>query len=90
MNLRVRALAIAGGIVWGGYIFLATIWLLWFRNGASMTMFESLYPGYATTYPGACIGFFWGFVDGAFCGALTAWLYNRLQKTLYKSEATSK
>jgi hypothetical protein len=86
MRLRVRALGVAGGIVWGGYIFFATLWLIWFREGAILPMFVNLYPGYASTYVGACIGFLWGFVDGFFCGALMAWLYNRFQKSFYKTE----
>lgn len=88
MELRVRALALAGGIVWGLYIFLGTLWLMWFRDGTTMPIFVNMYPGYATTYLGACIGLVWGFVDGAFCAALGAWLYNRLQKFLYRAEAT--
>lgn len=88
MKLRIRALAIAGGIVWGLYVFLTTLWLIWFREGASIPLFVYLYPGYATTYLGACIGLGWGFVDGALCGASMAWLYNWFQQVFYKSEAT--
>jgi hypothetical protein len=88
MKLRIRALALAGGIVWGLYVFLTTLWLLWFHDGASVTLLVNLYPGYATTYLGSFIGLLWGFVDGAFCGALTAWLYNRFQRVFYNSEAT--
>lgn len=85
MKLRVRALAVAGGTVWGLYIFLATIWMMWFRDAATVDLFANLYPGYATTYPGAFVGLLWGFFDGAVCGALLAWLYNRFHHYFYKS-----
>jgi hypothetical protein len=86
MKLRVRALALAAGIVWGLYLFLGTLWLLWFRDGATIPMFVSLYPGYETSVGGAFMGLLWGFVDGVICGGVVAWLYNQFHKVLYKSE----
>lgn len=88
MQLRVRALGLAGAIVWGLYVFLATLWCAWFREGATIPLFAHLYPGYAPTFAGAVVGFAWGCVDGFFCGALVAWLYNRLLKALYSKEAS--
>jgi len=90
MKLRVRALGMAGGIVWGLFVLLATMWLIWFAGPA--TAFQSLktlYPGYDVTYVGGLFGLFWGFVDGFICGALVAWLYNKFHKAFYKSEATT-
>ncbi len=50
MKLRAKALRAVVGMVWGLYVFLATFWLLWFRDGAGMATFTHLYSGYATTY----------------------------------------
>lgn len=90
MTLRVRALALAGGIVWGAYVFLATLWVMWFRDGAIIPMFMILYPGYGATLLGAIIGLAWGLFDGAFCGALLAWLYNRFHGVFYKTETAAR
>ena len=89
MRLRVRALGIAVGVVWGLYVLLDTIWLIW-RGGAGTAFqsLKSLYPGYDLTYGGAFVGLIWGFVDGFVAGVLVAWLYNKLHKALYKTEAT--
>jgi hypothetical protein len=45
MKLRVRAMALAGGTVWGLYLFLGTFWLMWFREGTTMPIFVNIYPG---------------------------------------------
>jgi hypothetical protein len=90
MKLRVRALGMAAGIVWGLEVFLATIWLIWFGGtGASIQLLKSFYLGYDVTYVGAFLGLIWGFVDGFIAGALVAWLYNLFHKAFYKSQPTS-
>ena len=86
MKLRVRALGMAVGIVWGLGVFLMTLWMIWFGKD-QIALFKNIYPGYASTYLGAFAGFIWGFVDGLISGALVAWLYNQFHKTFYKSEA---
>ena len=88
MRLRVRALGLAMGIAGGLYIFLATLWLIWFREGANISALTNLYPGYATTYLGAIVGLLWGVFDGFIVGAVIAWLYNLFHKALYKAEAS--
>jgi hypothetical protein len=89
MKLRVRALGLAVGIVWALYVFITTLWLIWFGEGAGFTLLKNIYPGYSTTYVGAFVGLIWGFVDGFIAGVLVAWLYNRFHKALYKSEPAS-
>jgi len=89
MKLRVRALGMAGGVVWGVCLLIATLWLLWFGKGTEMSSLKNLYPGYDITYLGAIVGFIWGFVDGFVSGALIAWLYNKFHRIFYKTEATS-
>jgi len=78
MRLNVRALALAGGIVWGLAIFLITYWFLVFGHGGT-TLFKlsNVYLGYSVTWYGAFVGLVWGFVDGFIGGALLAWLYNK-------------
>jgi phosphotransferase system glucose/maltose/N-acetylglucosamine-specific IIC component len=89
MRLRVRALGMSVGIVWGLFVLLATLWLIWFAGpGPVFQVLKTLYPGYDVTYVGGLVGLFWGFVDGFIAGALVAWLYNKFHKALYKSEVT--
>ena len=88
MMLRVRALGMAVGIVWGLSVLVATLWMLWFAQPSpTWPTLKSLYPGYDVTYMGAFVGLIWGFVDGFIAGALIAWLYNKFHKALYKTEA---
>jgi hypothetical protein len=79
MKLSVKALALTSGILWGGAVWFATLWLL--LRGYEGTVIQQLdhfYIGYSFSYLGAFIGLVWGFVDGAIGGALFAWLYNKL------------
>ena len=85
MKLRVRALGLAVGITWGLGIFVATLWDLAWGNGRTLSCLKSFYLGYSVSLGGAIVGLIWGFVDGLICGALIAWLYNKLQKAIYKS-----
>jgi len=84
MKLDIKALALTGGIFWGGAILLTALPnLIWPDYGrAFLELAASIYPGYR---PGAGIGSvvtatLYGLVDGAICGAIIAWLYNRLAK----------
>ncbi|MFC1543027.1 bacteriophage holin [Candidatus Neomarinimicrobiota bacterium] len=78
MKLNVRALGLAGGILWGLAIFLLTYWFLLFGYGGTMLgKIANVYLGYSVTWYGAFIGLVWGFVDGFIGGALLAWLYNK-------------
>ena len=78
MKLNVRALGLAGGIVWGLAIFLLTYWFLIFGyEGVTLARLSNVYLGYSVTWYGAFVGLIWGFVDGFIGGALLAWLYNK-------------
>ncbi len=78
MRLNVRALGLAGGIVWGLAIFLTTYWFLVFGYGGTMlAKLSNVYLGYSVTWYGAFVGLVWGFIDGFIGGVLLAWLYNK-------------
>lgn len=82
MKLSVKAFALTAGILWGGWILLIGIAnLVWPGYGSAMLdMARSMYPGYAGTagFVGVVVGTLYGLVDGAVCGAVFAWLYNKL------------
>jgi len=78
MKLNVRALGLAGGIVWGLAIFLLTYWFLILGyEGKTLARLSNVYLGYSVTWYGAFVGLVWGFVNGFIGGALLAWLYNK-------------
>ena len=79
MKLSVKAFALTSGLLWGGGVAFATIWLL-IRgyDGSIIRQIDHFYIGYSYSYIGAFIGLFWGFIDGAIGGAIFAWLYNKL------------
>ncbi|MGD9671486.1 MAG: bacteriophage holin [Hyphomicrobiaceae bacterium] len=77
MKLNIGAFALAFGIWWGVGIFIAT-WCL-ITTGAeptTATLLNQIYVGYSVTPLGSVIGLAWGFVCGAVCGGILAWLYN--------------
>jgi hypothetical protein len=77
MKLNVKALGLAGGIVWGLAIFLLTYWfLIRGLEGETLARLGNLYLGYSVTWYGGFVGLIWGFIDGFIGGALVAWLYN--------------
>ena len=81
MRLSVKAMAMAGALVWGGYGMLGTALLNAvfppYGEHFLMTM-SSVYPGYHATpaigdmLVGAC----YGALDGGVAGLLLTWLYN--------------
>lgn len=82
MKLSVKGLAVTAAVLWGGCILLTGILnLIWGGYGvAFLDMVRSVYPGYAGTsgFAGVIVGTLYGAVDGAVCGALFAWIYNRV------------
>jgi hypothetical protein len=85
MKLNVKALGLAGGIVWGFSIFLLTWWFLLLGHpGNLLGKLGSVYLGYSVTWYGAFVGLIWGFVDGFIGGAILAWLYNKFSNQLVK------
>jgi len=79
MKFNVKALALTSGLLWGGAVCLATLWLLVRgHDGALIRQLDHFYIGYSFSYAGAFVGLVWGFIDGAVGGAVFAWLYNKL------------
>ena len=78
MNLSIKGMAIAFGLVWGITLFVITWWIIFLEGSSNTTTFiGKFYIGYSLTPAGSIIGFLWGVVDGAIGGAMVAWLYNR-------------
>jgi hypothetical protein len=82
MRFDVKAMALAGALLWGFGLFLGTWWIILF-DGASgePTLVGQIYRGYTISPGGSIVGLLWALVDGAFAGALFAWLYNRFAGT---------
>jgi len=79
MKLNVKAFALTSGILWGGAVCFATLWLLIRgHDGSLIRQLDHFYIGYSFSYVGAVVGLVYGFIDGAIGGALFAWLYNKL------------
>ena len=80
MKLSVKALAIAGGLTWGGVILLVGLGSLVIPSyGAGfLDVVSSIYPGYhaSGTLGDALVGTGYALLDGAIGGALVAWIYN--------------
>jgi hypothetical protein len=82
MKLNVRAFAIVSALLWGVLAMLLTglANLIWPNYGREfLQVMASVYPGYYATrsFTQVIIGMGYGLVDGALCGMLVAWLYNR-------------
>ncbi len=77
MSLNQKALALACGVLWGGAVLVATVWVLIIGGGEHLTLLSKFYLGYSVSPLGAVIGLVWGFLDGFVGGWLLGWLYNR-------------
>ena len=78
MKLNVKALGLAGGIVWGLAIFVLTYWfIIRGYEGSLLDNLSKVYLGYSVTWYGAFVGLIWGFADGFVGGVLLAWIYNK-------------
>jgi hypothetical protein len=82
MKFNLTAMALAGGLFWGGALLaLASANLIWPSYGrAVLDWAASVYPGY---HPGSGVGSvvtgtLYALVDGAVAGAFFGWLYNLL------------
>lgn len=79
MTLNVKAFAFTCALVWGVGLFVLTWWIIVFDGVAEeVTCFGQVYRGYRISPLGSLIGLVYGFFDGFVCGAIFAWLYNRL------------
>jgi hypothetical protein len=81
VKLDIRAMALAAGLLWGGALCFATLWLIVLGyEGTLLRQLDHFYLGYTVSVVGAFVGLVYGFVDGAIGGALLAWLYNRFAR----------
>jgi hypothetical protein len=81
MRLNARAWGISTGMLLGGGLFLATVFLV-IRGGPNLGQHLGLlrvfFPGYSVTWVGAFIGFIYAFVLGYGLGRIIGSVYNRL------------
>jgi hypothetical protein len=81
MRLNARAWGIATGLLLGGGLFLATVFLV-VRGGPTvgqhLGMLSVFFPGYSVTWIGAFVGFVYAFVLGYGLGRIVGSVYNRL------------
>jgi len=80
-RLNARAWGIAVGLLLGGGLFLATIFLV-ARGGVNvgqhLVLLREYFPGYSVSVVGSFIGFVYGFVLGYAIGRIIGMVYNRL------------
>ncbi len=81
MKLNPKALAITLSVLWGGCVFLVAVLNRFWPDygGAFLNVVASIYPGF---HPGglreAIVGALYAILDGAVCGVVVAWLYNKV------------
>jgi cell shape-determining protein MreD len=79
--MKVKAFAVAAGILWGFLLFALTLLETVRGVGHTLGALSALYLGYSVTYLGSVAGLVYGFVSGALIGAAFCWLYNRFAGT---------
>lgn len=81
LALNARAWGIAFGLVLGGGLLLATLFLV-VRGGPNpgqhLALLSAYFPGYRVTVVGSLIGFVYAFVVGYALGRVIGEIYNRL------------
>lgn len=80
-RLNARAWGVAIGLLFGGGLFVATMFLVLKGGqnvGAHLSLLSVYFPGYTVTILGAFIGFVYGFVVGYALGRVIGAVYNRL------------
>ena len=79
--INVKAFALTCGIFWAASLVLVAVLTMKTGLGLSFVdMVAEVYLGYGPTPVGTVIGAMWGLLDGLFCGAVFAWLYNTLAR----------
>ncbi len=82
MRWNVRAMALTCGIMWAAVFFLvAAGQQAWPEYGVGfLGVMDGLYPGYSPAgFGSVLVGTLYALVDGAICGGVFAWLYNRIR-----------
>jgi hypothetical protein len=77
MELNKVALGLAGGILCGASVFVATLWVFFADGGDHLRLLDRFYIGFSISPLGAVLGLVYGFIDGFIGGWLLGWLYNR-------------
>ena len=83
-TLNARAWGIAGGLVLGVGLFLATVILLLSgapegqHVGPTLGLLSYFLPGYSVSFPGSIVGFVYMFVIGYAVGRSVGMVYNKL------------
>lgn len=84
-KLNVKAWAITGAILWGAYLFLASLLAIGnvkffgFSNQA-FELLSSIYPGLTASIGGAFLGLVYGAICGAICAGLFSGVHNKVLK----------
>ncbi len=82
MKLSISGLTVTIALLWGGAVlFCGLANLLWPSYGvAFLQLVSSIYPGYHATRSlgSVVVGTLYAVLDGAVCGLLFGWLYNRI------------
>ena len=80
-RLNARAWGITGGLLFGGTLFAATIFLV-IKGGPNMGqhlgLLATYFPGYQVSVVGGLIGFVYAFVIGYGAGRVVGSVYNRM------------
>ena len=80
-RLNARAWGIALGLLFGGGLFVATMFLI-MRGGPNvgehLQLLRAYFPGYSVTVLGSFVGFVYGFVVGYAIGRVIGMVYNRI------------
>ena len=79
--LNARAWGIAFGLVLGGVLLLATLFLVVKSGpnpGQHLRLLSVFFPGYSVTVVGALVGFVYAFVLGYALGRVIGLVYNRI------------
>lgn len=81
LSLNARAWGIAVGLVFGGGLFLATLFLVVKGGpnvGQHLRLLAAFFPGYSVSVLGSFVGFVYAFVVGYALGRIIGEVYNRL------------
>lgn len=81
LSLNARAWGIAFGLVLGGGLFLATLFLVVKGGptpGRHLQLLGAFFPGYRVSVLGSLVGFVYAFVVGYALGRIIGEVYNRL------------
>ena len=79
MKLNVKALALAGGILWAVYMFILTWFgILGYGSNVAAEIARTYYIGYTVTPLGSIVGAIYGFIDAGVGLCIFGGLYNKI------------